>query len=176
MMEMLKVGTPYNRVSNRGEGVFFDIRYPTIELIYNMKKPTEREIEQVQSNKPFEIRVCEIEDVIIVTSKLGSLQWMDAPYNPNLGDCRLDELESDTQGYGLYFLLTDSPSGIIKHIRMVGLSNNFSHEFRSLAMENKQKNISVETHDTKIRNVFLRYTSEELANRSTIRCKIKAET
>jgi len=175
MLQKLEVGAPYARVIGRGEGVMFDIQYPNIELIYNVSRPTQKELEEVGMGKQFEIRAAEFNDVIIITAKIGALSWIDAPYNPNLGDCRLDNIESDTEGYGLWFLLTDSPSGIIKHMRLIGLGNRFSMQFRDLVYANKSKNIPVEQYDKKVKEVFAKYTTKELADFSSLRFRIKGE-
>jgi len=175
MLEQLAVGSPYHRVVGRGEGIFFDIKYPHIELIYNMQSPTAKELAAVKAENPFEIRVAEVNDVIFIMTKFGSLNWMDAPYNPNLGDCRLDDIESAALGYGLYFLLTDSPSGVIKHMRLLGLGNSFSAQFRELVYANKAKGIEVFDHDKKYKAVFAGYTTRELAERSTLRYRIRPD-
>ena len=48
MLYALEVGSPYFPVVNRGEGVFFDIRDKHVELIYNMVKPTPKELAEVK--------------------------------------------------------------------------------------------------------------------------------
>jgi len=176
MLERLEVGMPYSRIVGRGEGVFFDISYPGIELIYNYDKPTREEIAAVKMDKPVEIRVVEIDGVIIVTSKFGSLRWSDAPYNPRLGRCQLDELEPGTLGYGLTFFLTESPSGVIRHMRLLGLGNSFSRGFRDMVYANKKVAISVSDYDKKTTDVFSRFNAEDIANRSTLRYRIKGNT
>jgi hypothetical protein len=174
MFEQLEIGQPYTRIVHRGEGVYFDIRDGYTELIYNMVKPTENELAEVDMTKPFEIRAVEINDVIFITTKFGSLLWMDAPYNPRLGDCRLDEITSDTKGYGLQFFLTDSPSGTIRHMRLIGLGNKFSKQLHELVYANKKKEIEVHEHDKRIREIYANLSSKDIADRSrTIRFKLK---
>ena len=174
MFQELAVGETYPLVEGRREGVFFDIRYPTVELIYNMRKPTKREIEQVAAGRQFEIRAIELNEVIFVTTRFGTLQWMDSPYDPRLGDCQLDAIEPGTKGYGMWFLLTDSPSGTIRHLRLIGLGHGFSSQFRDLVYANKAKDIAVDEHDRRVRELYARYTSREIAELSSLRYRLKA--
>ena len=173
MYETLEIGDPYLRALGKPDGIYFDIQYPRIELLYNMHRPTEKELGQFKSDTAFEIRAVELNDIIIITSKVGSLPWCDAPYNPRIGDCRLDDVEQGTQGYALQLLLTDAPEATLKHIRLIGLGNEFSRKFRALVLWNKGKPISEEAYDRNLQEVFRKYQTTQIADYSNIRYKYR---
>ena len=175
MFEELSIGDPYLRVAGRPEGVTFDINYPYIELVYHIERPTEKELSQVGHQNAFEIRAVELNDIIIITSKAGSLMWMDAPFNPRLENFKLDEIERGTQCYGLFFFVTDAPEGIIRHMRFLGLGNEFSRKLRALAYENREKDIPQPIFDRKLQEVYANYPTEKIAEMSAIRYKIRPE-
>lgn len=173
MIEAISVGEPYSRVVGKREGCYFDINYPNIELIYNYAHPTQEEIKQFGSDIPFEIRAVEFNDIIFITTKCGSLPWNDAPYNPQLGNCELDIVDPGYEGYALQLIMTDSPSGTVKHLRLIGLGNDFSIKFRELILANKSKNIPLNLYELKLSQVYASYKSSKLADFSTLRYKVK---
>ena len=167
MYEQLEIGDPYLRVQGKPEGTIFDIRYPSIELVYNIERPTKTEVAQFVNGSLFEIRAVELNKLIIITSKVGTMPWCDAPYNPNFGDCRLDPVETKTQGYGLTLLLTDSPAGTLKHMRLIGLGNDFSRKFRKLVLENKELLMSESEYDRRLQEIFAKYTTDQIVEYSS---------
>ena len=67
---------------NYPEGVRFDIDDSGAILLVFFNNPTEYEIEQFKYN--FEIRFTHLYNVIMITTKIGNLNWMNAPYTPHL--------------------------------------------------------------------------------------------
>jgi len=177
MFEALAVGGVYPKAVGALEGLYFDIGYPQMELIYNVHNPTERELSQVTQGSDFEIRAIELNDVVFITTKFGGLHWAEAPYNPSLGDGRLDEIEPGTRGYALQFYLTDAPDGIIRHMRLIGLGNEFSIKLRELIYANKEKVLTIapELYEKKREDVFQRYKTSEIAKMSPYCYRIRKD-
>ena len=173
MYQTLEIGDPYLRAQGKPEGIYFDIQYPNIELLYHMHRPTEKELTQFKSGTTFEIRATELNGIIIITSKVGSLSWCDAPYNPRIGKCEMDPVDPGTKGYALQLILTDAPEAILKHMRMIGLGNEFSRKFRKLVLENKENTMSESEYDQRLQEVFAKYTTPQIVEYSNIYYKHK---
>jgi hypothetical protein len=174
MINEFEIGKPYLPVVGREQGIIFGVDKGGLTIVYNFENPSKHEIDQVRSGKSFEIRAAELNDVVMVTTKLGDLKWTDAPYNPRLsGEFALEPIENDTAGYALYIFMTDTPSGIIKHMRLIGLGNKFSKGFRQLLYKNLEKDISVEDYDRRLSEVFDRYDTKKIVEYSSLRYKLK---
>lgn len=79
-----KIGQIVQNFKNHFEGVQFDIADDGAIMLVFFQGPTAEEMEQFKSGKIFEIWFVELYDVIIITVKIGNLNWMDAPYTPHL--------------------------------------------------------------------------------------------
>lgn len=77
-----EVGQVVDKFKNHQEGVLFDVADDGATMIAFFKKPSGNEISQFQGN--FEIRLTELYGIIMMTFKIGHLNWMDAPYSPHL--------------------------------------------------------------------------------------------
>jgi len=175
-MEKLVLGGVYHRVADKPEGVFFDIQYPHIELIYNISLPTGEEIDQTGEGHQFDMRVAEVNGLLFVMTKFGDLHWQDAPYNPQLGNSELDELTDDTQGYLIQFFMTEVGSGVIRRMRMLGLGHDFSKKLRAMVYANKAQNIPLEEYDRRLQRIYASYPTKALVDASTIRYRLKEVT
>ena len=126
-MYKYEVGQVVDNFKWHPEGVHFDIADDGATMIAFFQDPTTEEIEQFKSDKKFEIRFTELYGVIMITVKIGSLNWMDAPYSPHLSENLTKfPLPGTDQGLGLTLMLVDARTGEIKSIRLIGLSERFS--------------------------------------------------
>lgn len=72
----------------------------------------------------------------MITSKIGNLNWIDAPYSPHLSKSLTKfEISSDGSGPGFTLILIDTRTGIIKNIRLLGLSEHFSKKLIGTVMD-----------------------------------------
>lgn len=170
-MEMYKVGELYPGYQQRPEGTVFDLRDDGAIFIVLFNKPTNDEIKQFQSDSNFEIRFTEIYDEIVLTAKIGGLNWMDTFYNPHLS-LNLTKLQEpqDGQGLGLTLMLLDAVDGKIMTMRLLGLSENFTHKFFKSVKDLKEKSFNKETHERNIIKIQ-KYTTKELVKMCTNYCK-----
>lgn len=171
-MEMYKVGELYPGYQQRPEGTVFDLRDDGAIFIVLFNKPTNDEIKQFQSDSNFEIRFTEIYDEIVLTAKIGSLNWMDTFYNPHLS-LNLTKLQEpqDGQGLGLTLMLLDAVDGKIMSMRLLGLSENFTHKFLKSVSGIREKSFDVDKHNQNISTILKRYPTKELVKRCTTYCK-----
>ncbi len=135
--------------------------------------PKESETKQFQ-DAPIEIRFVEIQDVIMLMFKVGSLAWIDAPYSPHLSrELTKFIFPDDGKGLALTIVFADSNTGVIKSIRLIGMSEKFSKKFIGCVMENKVKPFDQMVYYQKINQIYNKYTTKELVKLSQEYCKIR---
>ncbi len=172
-MYKYEVGQVVDSFRHRPEGVQFDISDEGATMLVFFQGPTEEEIDQFKSGKDFEIRFAELYGVIMVTVKIGNLNWMDAPYTPHLSrSLTRFQLPNEGQGLGLTLLLVDAITGEIKHIRLLGLSERFTKRLLGTAMEHKIKPFSKAEFDNSVNRIFSTYRTSQIVKLSKDYCKI----
>ena len=169
-----KVGEIIPNAKGHPEGCIFDIDDSGARLVVYFYEPTTDEIEQFGSGHRFELRYVKLYNVIMILTKIGNLDWMDAPYNPNLSKnlTHVDSV-SGSSGLSLTLLLVDSSTGILKHFRLIGLSTKFTNDlFKEVKIE-KNNNFDVTQYGGFISQIFNQYTSKELVKLSSSYFKLK---
>lgn len=156
------------------ESIKFDLDDAGAILLVSFNQPTQREIEQFNANKNFEIRFTELENVIIVTAKIGNLDWIDAPYNIHLSQ-NLSKfiLPEENTGLALTLVLIDAQTGIVQALRFMGLSTNFTKRLVGAALEQKWKEFDEVEYYKKIQSIYNKYKTNEIVRMSIGYCKIK---
>lgn len=168
-----EVGQIIENFRNHEEGVQFDIADDGATMIVFFDTPTEKEIEQFKSGKNFEIRFTTMYDVIMITTKIGNLNWMDAPYTPHLSkNLTKYQLPNEGEGLGLTLYLVDTATGQIKHMRLLGLSERFTRRLFGSAMELKMKEFDKNHYAMTLSEIFNRYDTKQIVKISTDYCKI----
>lgn len=171
----LSVGGTFPAVKERGEGVYFDIDESGLLLIYNFSNPSEKEIEAVQSDQPFEIRYLVKDGVLVMLTKAGSLNWTDAPYTPwlssNFG--QLPYPDSPSSGYALTFIMVDAATNVIKSLRLIGLGHNFSvNLYREIEALRKDP-LDPIVQNQKLRSMANAYTTKQLVSMASQYYKVR---
>lgn len=171
----LEVGTPYLPVAGRPEGAIFDIDSAGARLIYHFRRPTQQEISAVKAGQKFEIRFAELDGIIWVLSKCGSLNWTDAPYDPHLSLLTGDfpEILGENEGLALTLMITDADTAEIKSLRMIGLGHRFSVSLLSRAKALRETPFSLERYQNSLRATMAKYTTKQLVDLSTDYFKLK---
>lgn len=168
-----EVGQVIEKYKNYNEGVRFDLSDDGATLMVFFYDPTEEEIEQFKSGKNFEIRFTEFKNVIMITAKIGNLNWMDAPYTPHLRKHLTKyQIPNENQGLGLTLVLIDAHTGEIKHMRLIGLSEKFTRRLFGCVMELKMKEFNQTEYQLYINQIFNMYDTKQLVNMSKDYCKI----
>lgn len=172
-MKNYKIGQVVNEFRYHQEGAYFDISDDGATMLIFFKNPTTNEIEQFKAGKGFEIRFIELYGIIMVTTKIGSLNWMDAPYSPHLSqNLTKFQLPNDGQGLGLTLVLVDAASGEIKHMRLLGLSERFTRQMFGAVMENMKKKFNRAEYDQALNRIFSSYQTNQIVKLSSTYCKI----
>lgn len=142
----------------------FDPSGPILYIFFN--KPTDKEIQQIKNDK-FEIGLYTQDEIIFILSKFGDLDWMDSPYSVHLSPAVELEQSKGKQGYGLNVLLVDASSGIIRAIRLIGLSNEFSCKLKDAMERQKTMSFNKIDYDQKINRIYSKYNTDNLVNLSS---------
>lgn len=171
---LYSVGQVVNDFIYHPECVKFDIDDGGATMLVFFDRPTQDEVEQFKTDKNFEIRFAELNDVIMITAKMGNLNWVDAPYNAHLSkNLTKFTLPNEGQGLALTLILVDARSGEIKSIRLMGLSTNFTQKLFGAAMEQKMKSFDKDKYDEKIRSIYAKYDTDVIVKMSNSYCKIR---
>lgn len=168
-----EVGQRIESFINHAEGIHFDIDDSGATMLIFFQNPTINEIEQFKSEKPFEIRFIELYNVIMITVKIGNLNWMEAPYSPHLSkNLEKFQIENEGQGLRLTLILIDAITGEIKHLRLLGLSERFTRRLFGVVMEEKTKEFDLSNYKNSINRIFSAYQTNQIAELSKDYCKL----
>lgn len=152
----------------------FDMDDSGATLYVFFQNPDQKEIEQFKAGTNFEIRITELQNIIFITTKIGSLNWMDAPYSTHLSpNLTTFHFPDANQGLGLTIMLIDACTGEIKAIRFVGLSQKFTSKLFGVMMEDKVKPFNEIEYRNNITKVFAKYSTNQIVKMSTDYCKIR---
>ncbi|MFR8871637.1 MAG: hypothetical protein ACLVIH_16775 [Paraclostridium sordellii] len=162
---LLEVGKPIEGIEKRyNEGITFDITDNGANVIIKFDSPILEEIKAIKEEK-IKYAYYMQGNVIFMLFKFGDLDWMDAPYSVHLSKNLTRFLEiNDGQGLALNIHLVDAKTGILKVLRLVGLSNAFS---KALIKDiEKQKEMSYEGYESTMNTIFRTYSTKELVKRA----------
>lgn len=172
-MYKYEVGQVIDNFRNHDEGTQFDLSDDSATMIVFFNRPTNDEIEQFKSGKSFEIRFIHLKDVIMITAKIGNLNWMDTTYTPHLSkNLTKFQFPNENQGLGLTLMLVDATNGEIKHIRVLGLSDRFTKRLFGSVMELKMKEFNLVEYNQSVDMLFNTYDTKQIVKMSRDYCKI----
>lgn len=172
-MYKYEVGQVIDNFKHHAEGTQFDLADDGAAMIIFFNRPTNNEIEQFKAGKSFEIRFVELKDVIMITAKIGNLNWIDAPYTPHLSkNLTKFQLPNENQGLGLTLMLVDAVTGEIKHIKFLGLSERFTKKLYGTVMELKVKEFDKNSYIAALNSIFATYDTKQIVKMSTDYCKL----
>lgn len=172
-MNIYEVGQTVDNFKHHLEGVQFDIADDGATMLVFFQNPKAEEIEQFKSGKNFEIRFTELYGVIMITVKIGSLNWMDAPYTPHLSkNLTKFQLPNEGQGLGLALILVDAATGEIKHIRLLGLSERFTKKLFGVVMDRKMSDFDITEYNNTLNRIYSTYPTNQIVKMSRDYCKM----
>lgn len=172
-MHKYEVGQVVDNFKHHSEEVYFDIADDGATMLVFFQSPTADEIEQFKAGKNFEIRFVELYGIIMITAKIGNLNWMDAPYTPHLSkNLTKFQLPNEGQGLGLTLILVDAITGEIKHIRLLGLSEIFTKRLFGVVMEHNVKPFDKEVYNNSLNRIFSTYQTNQIVKLSKDYCKL----
>lgn len=166
-------GQIYEGLKNHPEGVQFDITDESAVLMVYFNAPTPDEQQQFTAGNKFEIRFIELKNIIMLTVKIGNLEWMDAPYSIHLSPYLSDfKIPAEKIGLSMVIMLIDCSTGKIENMRQVVLSDNFSRKLLKTILKQKDSEFSVAGYDMELNNLYRKYSTNELVRMSSNYCRL----
>lgn len=171
--EQFKVGQLYKSgVTNYTECTKFDFMQSGAILEIYFNRPTGDEIQDITRGR-FEIGFYENKDIIFMLFRFGCMNWMDAPYTVHFSaPFKFEELNPGI-GYGLSIFFIDAATGILRGIRYVGLSTEFSHKFKNAVELQRQLPFNNSNYIESLNIITQNYSTRDLVQRASAWCKIK---
>lgn len=145
------------------EGVRFDMTDGGGLIIVNFHRPTTDEI--AQFHMPTKLAFAVKDDVIFLLVKLGSLAWMDAPYNRQLS-LHLTHIDSidDGQAIAFHVLLVDGETGGLVAQKLVSGTTAGSR----LLADAIQSQPIIPDYYTRLNRIMAAYTTDDLVSISSL--------
>lgn len=169
----ISVGKPFPPAVGRVEGAQMHINPKlgddTIQFISNFTKPTYSEIQDYRNGK-IKIRLFMENDTLFFLFKIGNQDWCDVPFEPRLYDSFVIEDVGDSKGYPILMILTDAPSGIVKHLRLISVSTDFSRIFKKTVdyLNEKREGFTKEEYLNKLDGIQKKYTTTQMAKKAIV--------
>lgn len=139
------------------EGAQFNLRSGVPELLLFFSRPNFHEILAVKKSDA-QFGITKIEDVIFFFYKFGSeIPWSDCPFSINLVPAKeriVPELDTEEGRLVLQIFLVEANSGILKAMRAVTLSPEFSQVLVKLANEQLTGNFDALGYDRQINKIY----------------------
>lgn len=166
-MYRYEVGKVTEEFKHHQECVKFDIADDGAVMLVFFQNPTAEEIKQFEAGRNFEISFAELYGVIMITVKIGSLNWMDAPYSPHLSkNLTKFQMPNENQGLGLTLVLIDAVTGEIKHVRLLGLSEKFTKQLFGIVMEQKIREFDIVEYNNSLNRIYSTYSTNQIVKMS----------
>jgi len=175
-MNILELGKPYRRAAGLPQAVYIDKADYGFELIINMDKPKQTEIDHYGKGRGLKIRAGVIDGLICFAIKADGEPWQDCNFNPRLTANTDYSLPADGNiGYALTIILTEMPMGIVRKLRVVGLSRDISEYIYNAVMDDIKKSsyTVIPEYYKAVRELQAKYTSDEIAELCEARYELK---
>ena len=171
-MEKIAVGKPY-KGNYRTEGIKF-IYNEGFHLNIFLKDLKADEILDIKKGS-YNFGLTIIEGLLFFTCSFGeSIELSDVPFDFGLyTDGRVKELPAEiAEGKGLALNITaiDSHTGIVKAIRLIGLSTKFSRSLIAVSQSQSTVEVNRNEYGIKLMKVQNTYSSKDIYSRAVIRC------
>lgn len=162
-----KVGQKIDKFKGHREEVCFDLDDSGAIFLVFFNKPGLSEINQFKSGASFEIKFNIMYNVIMMTVKIGTLNWMDAPYTPHLSpNLTKLSLPQEGEGLALTLILIDAVSGEIMSLRLIGLGELFSRKLIGVIMDESTRDFNKEEYYRNIERIMTAYPTNKIVKMS----------
>lgn len=167
-----EVGKRYD-ATIRGEGTQFDLADDGAFLAVYFSRPDEKEVAQFGAENPFEFRFVTLQGIMMCVFRIGSLNWMDAPYTPHLSqNLTKFTLPNEGEGLSLTLSLFDCSNGELMKLRYMSMSTTFTKKFFAEAMDLKMKPFSKAEYFSSLNDIYAKYSTKDLLKLSSPGFKI----
>lgn len=174
MFQEFHVGTLFQEgVTRYKDGVKFDVDDNGTALYIFIHDPEKHEIENIRVGK-LDIGLYVEDEVIFLAFKFFHMATMDSPYTVKLsnGLSVLPEIK-DGEGLSLMIFLVDASTGILRAMRVIGLTTKFSRSLKAAIEHQAKLPFERNVFDFKLRNIMRLNTPDQIYARSQETCSIK---
>ena len=155
MLQKFEVGKPTGFFGP--DGVIFDLTDAGGILIVRMSRPTANEKQAFKSG--ISLRFCVVDQIIFVLVRMGTGQWMDAPYyrllSRNLSSVALP---MEGQGLAIHAMLIDGATGVLVAQKLFSPDTNTSARLLAACISQP----IIPDYDSRLRRIFRRYNTRQL--------------
>lgn len=175
-MEKIAVGKPY-KGNYRTEGIKFTYT-EGFHLNIFLKDLKADEIMDIKKGE-YKFGLTVIGEMMFFTCSFGdSIELSDAPFHFGLyTDGRIKDLPveiAEGQGLALNITAVDAHSGIVKAIRLIGLSTEFSRKLIEVCQSQSGVAVSRFEYDSKLQHIQQMYSSKDIYGVAVVRCAGKS--
>lgn len=161
----LEVGREYEKFRTRQDGYRMEWSDNGLTLYVLLNGITELEMEQFKTEKSFEIRPFEVENILFFCVKFGDMEWGDCSFTRAAHKSSLDVPEiSEGTGLSLTIVVADTSNGEVKSLRIIGLGTKISKVFKNFC--EKEFEYSFEDTMRMIDMIYMRYSTRDLVRMS----------
>lgn len=155
MYQIYEVGKPTGLQGP--DGVIFDMTDSGGILVIRMSRPTSAEKKAFRSG--VSIRYCIVDQIVFVLARMGTMQWMDAPYYRGLSrNFTRIEMPSDGLGLAIQVLFVDGRDGILVGQKLISPDTTTSRDLMTAAILQPP----IPDYERRLFSVMSRYTTEQL--------------
>lgn len=162
-MYLLSVGEKYPNQIVEGMAVTHDENGFTISI--GFPNITTREVEAFNDGELI-FSASRLGKVLFLLTEIkGFIDISDVAFDINLTENKMEKLkkvEDENIGYGVTFLLVDTVTGILKGIRVVGISKQLSNEIYKTCEMQLDENFDITQHFNEIMKIQNSYPTKKL--------------
>ncbi len=146
------------------DGVIFDVADDGATLIIRMGAPTSKEKQAFKSG--ISLRYTIVDGIIFILARMGTMQWMDAPYYVGLSHDLTSCFKFPKNGEGLsvHALFVDGNTGILVAQKLIGLNTDSSLKLIK-AIEDQE---IIPDYHTRLQKVYAQYTTNDMIKDSVV--------
>lgn len=165
-MIKIEVGRPFPS-SNIIEGVAINFEEEGFYLPIGFRNITDKEVHAFKNDK-INIDIAFVNNIIFIVFEIdGVVELSDAAFHIALSTTPLRFLDlNDGEGYKLHMFLIDSKDNVLKAIRLVSLSEEFSHTLKTLIDKQLEEFFNMDDYNKRLANVFNNFTQQDLKEMS----------
>ena len=168
---LYEIGKLYSPRTKWPELAQYNFRGGEHELILFLNAPTRDEIYDVKKGAAHLALYVE-RNLIILLYKFGqSIRWSDAPYSIHLvpKEERVEPAATDENSWALlHILLVDASNGILKAMRVISLSPEFTSALHRAIKDQAAMPFTVDSYNAELAGLYAGYSSETLAQMAPI--------
>jgi hypothetical protein len=159
-MQAIEVGKPFPGTKPIPESVIFEFEQSSGFLRVAWTSPSQFELKQFADGK-IKLGFVEIDGIIFILVKFGSMSWMDAPYHVKFfPPYELENLTYSNKGYLINYVMLDAKTRIVKVLKLLEMPHEMSLHFRELVT--KQRETSIDEYDQRLFKIYKKHSTNDL--------------